>query len=479
VRYARNVGKLLVVFFFIALLYTGYRLDAAKWEADSYNEEFGYQTPTVGLTGCVCNSPAWHGILIDSTISFTDGAHNLEPFDIDGDGDLELVANSFRADKLMMYDPAHDPRNPRNWTRHVVDSCVGGGFARRPLKTYVKSEIKGLLTKRYIAGGAHYTAIADLNGDGRADLVVACDEMCNDVVWYEAGGPTGGEALSWVKHVACRDDSHRTYHVETGDIDGDGDRDIVFTSKTDESLGWLENRGSPDAWPAVIIDSNCPRCFYARVQDLDGDGRGEIIASEDNWHQHGKLCLYSHAGSPQKADNWRKVYIAHLPPGHGLSVFKVLDLDGDGAFDIAAAGHQGDVCVLRNPGPANVFGRWEMHFVTRGGPDKRRDFREIDVGDIDLDGDPDIVVADEAQNAVVWYENPGTTFRDDDWPEHIVDQSNVYLRWCHCVRLADIDKDGDLDIAVAAAASNVFLLYFNEMAPHIHARVAGVTAIGK
>jgi hypothetical protein len=100
--------------------------------------------------------------------------------------------------------------------------------------------------------------------------------------------------------------------------------------------------------------------------------------------------------------------------------------------------------------------------VTRGCPDRGRDFREIDVGDIDLDGDPDIVVADEAQNAVVWYENPGATFRAG-WSEHVVDQSDVYLRWCHCVRLADIDRDGDLDIAVAAAASNTFLLYLSQV----------------
>ena len=228
----------------------------------------------------------------------------------------------------------------------------------------------------------------------------------------------------------------------------------------------------------MIVDSNSTRCFSARVHDFDRNGRGEIIASEDSWQQYGKLCLYAHGGNPQRAEDWRKYPIARLPAGHGISVFKIVDLDGDGAFDVAGAGHQGDVCLLRNPWPGDVFGRWDICFVTRGSPQKGRDFREIDVGDIDLDGDQDIVVADEAQNAVVWYENPGRTFLED-WPEHVVDQSNVYLRWCHSVRLADTDKDGDLDIAVAAAASNVFLLYFNGMAPKVSARIADTPSPGE
>ncbi len=476
-HYARYLRQLSVLLLVIGLLYAGYRLDTARHEADLYRKEYGYRTPAVGLTGCVCKNDAWQGILIDCTVSCTDGAHNLQPFDIDGDGDLEFVANSFRSDTLVTYDPAPDGRNPRRWRRGTIDSRVGGGFTRHPANTYVKARLKEMLTQQYIAGGAHYTAIADLTGDGRADLVVAGDEMRNDVTWYEAVGKAGGKTSAWIKHIAYRNDSHRTYYVETGDVDGDADLDIVFTTKTDNSLGWLENRGSPEAWPAVIIDANCPRCFHARVRDMNRDGRAEVIASEDNWQQYGKLCLYAHGDNPLSAEDWRKHVIARLPAGHGISVFKVLDLDGDEAFDIAGAGHQGDVCLLRNPWPDDVFGPWDVYFVTRGNLDKGRNFREIDVGDIDLDGDQDIVVADEAKNAVVWYENPGKTFLED-WPEHIIDQSNVYLRWCHSVRLADIDKDGDLDIAVAAAASNAFLLYFNEMAPTVTARIADTPSPG-
>jgi hypothetical protein len=446
-----------------AIAYTGYRLDRARHELEWYKKTFGYRTPTVGVTGCVCQNPRWRGLLIDADIVYTDGAHNIEPFDIDGDGNLELVANSYRSDTLLVYKPAGDPAGAREWTRYVVDAQVGGGIPRHPAASYAKAALKRDLIDNYVEG-AHYTAIADLSGDGVADFVVAGDLMRYDVTWYQTVAGMRRQMPSWTKHALYENDAHRTYHVETGDLDGDGDRDIVFTTKTDNSLGWLENRGPYCPWPVRTLDANCVRCFYARAVDLNGDGRAEVVASEDDTPRGGRLHLYTCSGAPGRAGSWKRYDIARLPPGHGISVFALRDLDGDGNCDIAAANHQGDICVLRNPGAQLVTQPWDMYLVTANGSHQGRDFREIDVGDIDLDGNPDIVVADEGQNAVVWYENPGATFCSG-WREQVVDQSAVYLRWCHCVRLADLDGDGDLDIAVAAAASNTFLLYWNQVRP--------------
>jgi hypothetical protein len=447
----------------VGIGYTGYRLDRAKHELEWYKRTFGYRTPTVGVSGCVCEDPQWRGLLLDADIVYTDGAHNIEPFDIDGDGTLELVADSYRSDTLMVYKPGRNPAEAREWTRHVIDAHVGGGIPRHPTALYAKAALKRDLIDNYVEG-AHYTAIADVSGDGVPDLVVAGDLMRYDVTWYQTAAGACGQMPSWTKHAVYEDDTHRTYHVETGDLDGDGDRDIVFTTKTDNRLGWLENRGPTCAWPARIVDANCVRCFYARAVDLNGDGRAEIVASEDNAPCGGRLHLYVSCGDPRRAGSWKRHDIARFPPGHGVSVFAIRDMDDDGNGDIAAASHQGDVFVLRNPGPQLVDQPWDTFLVTGGCANQGRDFREIDVGDIDLDGNPDIVVADEAQNAVVWYQNPGATFRTG-WSAHMVDQSDVYLRWCHCVRLADIDRDGDLDIAVAAAASNTFLLYLNQVRP--------------
>jgi len=288
---------------------------------------------------------------------------------------------------------------------------------------------------------------------------VAGDYRRYDIIWYEAPKDIT-DISAWRKYVIYQNNSHRVYHIEIGDIDGDGDQDVVFVSKTDNGLGWLENNGSSMDWRMTWIDNSCTRSFNVRVADLNRDGQNDVIASEDDAPKGGTLHLYSYSGDPRIQRNWVDHKIASFPAGEGVSVFEIADMDGDGDLDIVTGNHQGDVYVLENPHPNNVgHGQeWNRSKVSHSDGSTR----EIDTGDIDGDGDSDIIVADESKNMVIWFENSGITFYEN-WKRHVVDHSNDYLRWCHSVELGDVDGDGDLDIAVSAAASNTFLLYFNNL----------------
>ena len=452
--------KITILVLGIGLVYVGYRLHRAYKNIEREKEIIGYKIPTKDLPDPVFKSEKWEAILIDADISYTDGSHNVVPYDLDNDGRVELIANSYRSDALILYKYNKDPHDSSNWSRYVIDSSVGGGIPRTPIIEYLKSTIKEKFLGGY-TGGAHYNAIADMNGDGRDDLIVAGDLKRYDVVWYQT--PEDITNISaWKKHSVYKNDSHRTYHVETGDIDGDGDKDIVFATKTDNSLGWLENIGSVNNWPVTFVDTECFRAFNVRAADLDKDGKYEIIASEDDSALGGKLHVYSYSGNPRMRENWKRYDVAIFAIGHGVSVFKITDLDKDGDLDITACNHQGDVYVLENPYPSNVLSQWKKYEVTAKTTGAGDEFRDIGVGDIDNDGDDDIIVADEVQNMLIWFENPGIS-SSKNWVAHVVDKSNQYLKWCHSVELGDIDDDGDLDAAVAAAGSNVFLLYINNL----------------
>ena len=81
--------------------------------------------------------------------------HNAEPFDIDGDGDLEIIADSYRADTLLLYHVASAVHDPRDWIRHIIDLQVGDGLATHPAKLYIKNLFRKALVGGYVVGGAH------------------------------------------------------------------------------------------------------------------------------------------------------------------------------------------------------------------------------------------------------------------------------------------------------------------------------------
>ncbi|MHC4519547.1 MAG: FG-GAP repeat domain-containing protein [Planctomycetota bacterium] len=399
-------------------------------------------------------------MVLDANTLYTDGAHNVVISDLDADGRPEIVANAFRSDALMFYQCDGDVRDPNQWQRHVVDVDVSDGFPTRPIHAFAQSLVRERLLDG-CTGGAHYTAISDLSGDGMADLIVAGDLKKCDVVYYETRGESESP-LSWVRHCIYRNDSHRTYQVEAGDVDGDGACDVVFTTKTDSSLGWCQNRGPASAWPMTWIATNLAPCFYARVADLDRDGRSDVVATQDTWRQGGRIYRFAYAGDPSHQDNWTAEVIAEFPPGHGASVFEIVDLDRDGSADIFVANHQGDVFLLRSSGGKGRPLEWAVHRLNEWDAHRGHNFREVDVGDIDGDGDLDVVLADEHLDLVMWLENPGES-SGQFWPPRVIDKSRYYLLWCHCVDLGDVDGDGDLDLAVAACGGNVILLYLNRL----------------
>lgn len=448
----RTIAMMVIV---IAVVLISGSIYITNWKTEL--TKYGHKVPTEINGTLIASSGNWTGVVIDYDIKYTDGAHNIVPYDIDGDGEMELIANSFRSDTLMFYKYGVNPHDPLNWTRYVIDFSVGAGNPRRPAITFIKSMLKEKLLGGY-TGGAHYTAIDDMNGDGLDDLIVAGDLKNYDVVWYETPMEITNVSL-WRKHYVYKNDSHRTYHVEAGDIDGDGDQDIVFATKTDNSFGWLENDGSLNNWPVFWVDNNCVRCFYVRVADIDKDGKNDIIASEDDSSNGGKIHFYSYSNNPKLQKNWSDHIIVSFPEGHGVSVFEIVDIDNDGDLDIITGNHQGDVYVLQNPYPGNVDQEWNKYRISRYNVSSGHDLREIDVGDIDGDGDLDIVVADEDKNMVIWFENSDITSYEN-WKAHVIDESDHYLKWCHDVELGDIDGDGNLDIAVAAAGSNTFLYYY-------------------
>jgi hypothetical protein len=171
-------------------------------------------------------------------------------------------------------------------------------------------------------------SVGDINGDGRPDLIAGGREN-GGLVWYENPG--------WRKHVIASEGAFSTDH-EVGDINKDGRNDVI--SVMYDRLVWFRNEGD-DRWSMKEIDQ---QAFHdVEVADIDGDGFLDIVARGQSAFKNvgGKLYLYlqrAHGG-------WDKRVI-EVPQGEGL---KVQDIDGDGKADIIING-----VWLKNPGGRNA-----------------------------------------------------------------------------------------------------------------------------
>ncbi|MGQ9632143.1 MAG: FG-GAP repeat domain-containing protein [bacterium] len=310
--------------------------------------------------------------------------------DINGDGLNDIIIGGKEGDfNLFWYE------NP-SWKRHIMASAPN-----------------------LEAGGV----LLDIAGNGRLDVVAGQQMGGNKLYWFEC--PPDPRGL-WTKHII--EDRFEKYHDQAaGDIDGDGEPEIVFISQMKGILAYYDIPRDPrvSPWPRehchviaeglfdveglAIVDIDCdgrneviagPNIFrpgatpdklwrvesFAQdfvktrvaVADLDGDGRPEIVLCEGESHP-GRLAWCA-------PPDWEpRVLQDDLFHPHSLGI---ADFDGDGLPDIFV----GEMGLGKNPDPKMIiyFNRGGAQFskivFERGVPT-----HEAKVGDLTGSGRPDIV----------------------------------------------------------------------------------------
>jgi hypothetical protein len=124
-------------------------------------------------------------------------------------------------------------------------------------------------------------AVVDINGDGRLDIVMdASDGELGALVWYEQGSGNPRDATDWTRHMI--DASILSSHMlAIADMNRDGHPDIVWGGPgATGRVGICLNNGDGSSWTLQLLstsDGGRPQ-----VGDLDGDGDLDIVSTRDD-----------------------------------------------------------------------------------------------------------------------------------------------------------------------------------------------------
>ncbi|MFH1566928.1 MAG: VCBS repeat-containing protein [Gemmatimonadota bacterium] len=268
--------------------------------------------------------------------------------DLDGDGLPDLVVAGAREGGLYWY------RYPA-WSRH----CIAPGSFTTDL------------------------AVADVDGDGCLDVVVPCNGV---LTLYRNPRSRGGSPATdpWEAVPIGPEGAH---DVEVADLDNDGRLDLV----TRYQSGFGHRRGNaihlwqqqtPHSWRHRAFA--CPHGEGLALADVNGDGRVDVIIG-GRW--------YENPGDPM-AGEWREhLYVtesdfeAHWT--NGDVAIAAADLNGDGRVEIALSPAEGGGRLSWFEPPGEPSGRWTEHVLE---PELDH-AHSLAIGDLDGDGRPDLVTA--------------------------------------------------------------------------------------
>jgi hypothetical protein len=281
--------------------------------------------------------------------------------------------------------------------------------------------------------------LADLDGDGSLDMIVSQPEFAAGVKVFLNDG-AGGFGTGTSYDIGDWADA-----TAVGDLDGDGDPDLAMnTRQSTQTLTTLLNDGAG----AFTLGAVVPVTTWTEdiaLGDLDGDG--DLDAILPTWGSSNVMVM-----SGDGAGGFGGEVLVPLT-GDNCFAAVIEDLDADGDLDSAVAcfggvpTNSGRLHVFDNPGDGS-FGGLTTYPVHKG-------TWSLEAGDMDGDGDPDLVTTNRNVNSV-------SVFLNDGAGAFAPQMTTTVGNFPKDGTLGDFDADGDLDVAVPSASGFLMSLLRND-----------------
>jgi hypothetical protein len=278
-------------------------------------------------------------------------------------------------------------------------------------------------------------AVADLNGDGNPDLIVANTETPNITVLL--GDGRGGFSSSPHSPFATQSFPH-VHGVVAADFSGNGKPGVVTDSWGHNQVLMLGGDGAGNlVLPGVLFATGKRPYERLRSADFNRDGRPDIVTTDMDDNAVSILLGDGHGG-------FRQPEGSPFPAGKAPWEAAIADFNRDGKLDLAVIPYDRDltdprqlaVTILRGDGRGGFAARPDpLSLEGCRGPDR------VAAGDINGDGYPDVVVSCAQNNRLIlfWGLKNGTFERS---------REDVQTGWSG-LAVADLDGDGKSEILVS------------------------------
>ena len=361
--------------------------------------------------------------------------------DLDNDGDIDFVVETEKSrstDELVWLENLGSGKFATPRTMDADSHVPPNGLSTVDLdgdgdqdvlvgrSVYLNMDGRGTFSERIRFETPSSLHPADVDGDGDQDFL-HIEALTNKMSWLEnLDGTRFGDG----RFITENRPELTITHIRAADMDTDGDLDVLTVSAEDGRMAWHENLdGNGQFGGRRLITEDAETLNSLDVSDLDNDGDYDIVYSQSNFNS----IVWLENEDAKGSFGLPKLVAAEA---REISLVFAVDIDGDGDQDILSAfPGDHDICWFENTDREGTFGPCRTVGVSA------HEVSFIHAGDVDRDGDLDVVSGSQSGQSITWFENSsgnGLFGGEQLIASQIEGLSSLVL--------ADGDVDGDLDV---------------------------------
>jgi hypothetical protein len=293
--------------------------------------------------------------------------------DLDHDGDIDYVANG---GWVYLNPGASEVRDASKWRKLTLFD-----YERR------------------------VPTVVDVDGDGLHDLMVGAQE------WYKQPERDKHRAARWARYTIGQ--NRWPMNCIMTDVDADGDADMVVPDRGVE-ICWYVNPGRGKVrgtWERKSLHPHREPMFMS-VADINGDGMNDFIIAGGSKGTLARKLIVLLRTNRQGDPTFREILVDQ-PAGNFPKGVAVLGSEDHVSHNtILVIPKQGDLWTATYHGDPMQAENWSATPLTMPGAETRKKMDNAYLGDIDGDGDTDVVTTEENGGwGVIWFENPADDIR--------------------------------------------------------------------